>query len=291
MSEVGYRKASNWWTLSAAIIGCVLLFAGMVWLYLPDIVALGLRYKCTRNVSKSMLVGLGPRAVCQVFEQHRFFNAKEWLGSVRTMCDSAEASASQRTALICSLKDPDSNGPNKWTLLHIAVGQGARELMLALIESGAEIDARDRDGWTPLHWAAGKNQPSLAALLVSAGADMNASATGGWTPLHSAVNSRSVAVIRILASRGADLDAKNNNGNTPLHSAAVAGHVDMAEVLLHAGAGICVRNYKGMTPLNCAIKYERREVAELLRRHGAKTRRELDAENAGPCRDSASPVK
>jgi ankyrin repeat protein len=72
---------------------------------------------------------------------------------------------------------------------------------------------------------------------------------------------------------GTDVNAKDEKGWTPLHEAALGGHKETVELLIAKGADVNAKNNDGVTPLNWALG----EIADLLRKHGGKTKKELEA--------------
>ena len=66
---------------------------------------------------------------------------------------------------------------------------------------------------------------------------------------------------------------KNDDGWTPLHDAAYAGHKETVELLIAKGADVNAKDEDGDTPL----VYAEGEIADLLRKHGGKTKKELEA--------------
>ena len=82
------------------------------------------------------------------------------------------------------------------------------------------------------------------------------------------------AVKQHLAS-GADVNVKGKIGGTPLHTAA---NKEIAELLIAKGADVDFKHITGRTPLDLAIGMDRTETADLLRKHGGKTKVELEAE-------------
>ena len=91
------------------------------------------------------------------------------------------------------------------------------------------------------------------------------------------------AVKQHLAA-GADVNSKSKHGRTPLHAAAVGGSKEIVELLLAKGANVnatfkagATLGGGGETPLDVAIELKRTETADLLRKHGGKTKKELEA--------------
>ena len=74
---------------------------------------------------------------------------------------------------------------------------------------------------------------------------------------------------------------------TPLHAAAVEGYKEIAELLIAKGADVNAKDDDGATPLDLAaresprnspeVKAAKKEIADLLRKHGGKTKKELEA--------------
>lgn len=102
-----------------------------------------------------------------------------------------------------------------WTPLHFAVSKGAFDLVMSLIQHGADKNAQTHAGWTPLHCAIGGNHLGLAESLLEQGAAIKANKTG-WTPLHLAARRAQHNVTIQLLERGADINARTEHGLTPL---------------------------------------------------------------------------
>jgi hypothetical protein len=115
------------------------------------------------------------------------------------------------------------------TALHIAAAAYRREIVLKLIEMGADVRARNRRGAEPLHYAVDgvpgspmwnpRAQAATVARLLKAGADPNAIDQSGVTPLHRAVRTRCAAAAKALLEGGADARRKNKSGSTPMRLA------------------------------------------------------------------------
>ena len=130
----------------------------------------------------------------------------------------------------------------------------------------------------PLHLAALNGQKKIAELLIAKGADVNAKDFNDLTLLHFAARKDHNEVAELLIANSADMNAKERRGRTPLHTAAYWGGKEVAAQLLAKGAEVNARDKSGATPLGGAIRRKHSEIADLLRKHGGKTKKELEAE-------------
>jgi ankyrin repeat protein len=138
------------------------------------------------------------------------------------------------------------------TLLHWAAKYGQTPIVLVLIKNGADVHATYQDGETALHWAAKNGQIQAALVLIQAKANVKATNHFGDTPLHNAVRSGHTQTALALIENGANPNAANDNSNTPLHLAAEIGHAETALALIQNGAIICTTNQDGYSPQRCA---------------------------------------
>ena len=154
-------------------------------------------------------------------------------------------------------------------------------------------------GKTPdtIHYAAGSGNIEAVKRHLATGTDVDVK--GGWmviTPLHSAASDGHKEIVELLIANGAVVNAKDEIESTPLSGAALNGHKEIAELLIAAGADVNAKNVSGRTPLDSAkrnalilrgfgfeersedkVKAAKKEIADLLRKHGGKTREELEA--------------
>ena len=100
----------------------------------------------------------------------------------------------------------DSRDSDGSTALHCATWKGHREVVVFLLNSGADVNSHnsnDHWGTTPLHAAAHANQAIIVQLLIDAGADVNANDLNGKTPLFHTTFHKATAAAKILTKHGA----------------------------------------------------------------------------------------
>jgi len=109
---------------------------------------------------------------------------------------------------------------------------------------------------------------------IAAGTDVNAiDDDWGAPPLHLAADQGYKEIVELLIAKGADVNAKNKFGSTPMHKAARRGQKEVNELLIDNGADVNAKNNRGRTALDLASG----KTANLLRKHGGKTKKELEA--------------
>ena len=109
---------------------------------------------------------------------------------------------------------------------------------------------------------------TIAAVLVVG--------CGEPSDFHKAAGAGNIEAVKQHLAGGADVNAKNQYGSTPLHFAAGYGRNEMAELLIAAGAEVNAKTKRGETPLDAAITYNPK-ITDLIRKHGGKTKKELEA--------------
>ena len=112
-----------------------------------------------------------------------------------------------------------------------------------LLERGAVVDMMDDDNQTALHLASYFGRAEMVLVLLNAGANASAKNALNQTPLQLVsrclCESRVdvVSVARILLDHGADVNAQDNNHATPSDLASYHWKMKLASCLLHYGKG------------------------------------------------------
>ena len=145
-----------------------------------------------------------------------------------------------------------------------AAGSGHKEVVLLLLDSGAEPDKGDLFDVTALLRAAKHGHTNVVKLLMDKGADPNAGDKYGWTPLNYAAMNGQTSVVKLLIDRGADPNKPTVHPRMPLHWATQNGHEDVVQLLLDAGADHDKTDDSGRTPLDVALHYGHKRIIRIL---------------------------
>ena len=160
----------------------------------------------------------------------------------------------------------DVNGSDDFsrTPLHNAAKADCAQAVQKLIESSAKINDADEDGWTPLHLAAHLNNVEALAVLLQACADPNVRDSRQRTPLYLAVESADADAIGRLLEKNANPNLADHKGWSPLHAA--AGNPETTMMLLAHKANVDIQEQGLKTPLHLAMTWETwsTTVAKLL---------------------------
>lgn len=120
-----------------------------------------------------------------------------------------------------------------------------------LLLKGGQINGADAEGRTPLIAAAYESRREVVLHLVQRGADVNLKDRAGVSAfLAAASNAGSDSVqVAVIMNAGANIHATDGEGNTALIRAARQGNADTVQRLLVFGAEPDTRNTAGLTAL------------------------------------------
>ncbi|KAK2766263.1 hypothetical protein FQN54_007780 [Arachnomyces sp. PD_36] len=177
-----------------------------------------------------------------------------------------------RTSIIQVLLERETDGTpplhcarntGQCTPLHLA---SKPEILLLLLERGADVNAGGPNGRTVLHTV---SEAEIAQLLLENGADVNIGDSDGYTPLHLASEP---GIVQLLLEHGADPNAKDLQGRTPAHylisecisEESLCHNEEILDLLQKRGADFNTKDENGETPLKAALKSQNRLVRKLL---------------------------
>ena len=136
------------------------------------------------------------------------------------------------------------------------VRTGNLDAVKSMINRGAKVNVQEsREGQTALMWAAAEKHTEVMLALIEHGADVKAHAKSGFTALMFAVQQNDLEGVKALLAAGADLNEATPEGDTPLLVAAESGHEALAQFLLDRGANPNATDENGFTALHfCFMK-------------------------------------
>ncbi|MEK6261726.1 MAG: ankyrin repeat domain-containing protein [Planctomycetota bacterium] len=118
-----------------------------------------------------------------------------------------------------------------------------------------------------------KRQVQMIVCLMDAGANIDAQDKNGATPLHRAVRTRCAEAVQCLLNAGCDPRLRNASGSSPFHLAvqntgrggsgaaeAKAAQRQIIQAFLHFGVSTALADGKGKSVLECAKSAQIREL-------------------------------
>lgn len=195
----------------------------------------------------------------------------EFLRSAGAQLNLSEAAACGLTdevrALLAAGASPDKGA----AIAHAARSENL-EIIILLVEAGANINAQDSDGNTALHHAAQGEMHDIARyLLTKCNALADIENDDEETPFDLAIHSDDTEMVRLfLDNRTLNVNRKDYTGATALHHAVEAENTELVQILLSAGAKVNTKDSLGDTPLSIARENENEDIIRLLRAAGAK---------------------
>lgn len=127
--------------------------------------------------------------------------------------------------------------------LHYAAENGDLNLARITIENRkVDVNYIDPSGFTALFRAVMRKQKDLLLLLLDRGADPDIQTREGFTALMAAAESGDMELLKILLDHKANPNLRTLQGATTLHIAASLGHVEIIKMLLKSGADASIRD-------------------------------------------------
>jgi ankyrin repeat protein len=148
-----------------------------------------------------------------------------------------------------------------------ATGELTREAIHAALQHGVPINARTLVGdWpTALHVAVAHAHEDVVLALLEAGANANVVNYQGSTPLLRGAFGSSAAILRALIAQGGNVNVVAHGGVSPIAAVLMSESGDARDrlhVLLSRPELDLELTYLGRTPLELATLYKRDEMFE-----------------------------
>ena len=146
------------------------------------------------------------------------------------------------------------------------------ELVLLLLDLGANVNCHDEKGMTPLMYASASGHVNILCTLLFSEAEVDLHIDDdGITALMVAAINGNVGCITHLLEAGSVIDQQfGSHGWAPLAIAAGRGHYDAVDALLEKGADPNLQNkFNGWTALMFASQEGHLKIAGLLLQKGA----------------------
>jgi len=126
----------------------------------------------------------------------------------------------------------NGGGMKMYSSLVYAAIHGWIDTIKILLKFGADVNEIDaKIAKTPLDVGVIEGHLELVILLLQHGANVNYANSLGWTPLMIASDQDKMDMIQILLRFGANIFLKNNENNTALMIAKESGHAKIAQLL------------------------------------------------------------
>jgi len=147
--------------------------------------------------------------------------------------------------------------------LHYCAAFGLIQIVLSLVNQGADPLQLDKNGNTPLFWAVLNGHITIIKALLQFGG-LNETNFIGDTPLHFAVKNDHLNIVTELVRNGAIVDIQNNDGYSPLHLAVIMGNSQIVEYLLKSGARADLLTIDGSTPIHLSTLIANAEILQII---------------------------
>ncbi|KAI1087797.1 ankyrin repeat-containing domain protein [Rostrohypoxylon terebratum] len=236
-------------------IGAVkkLIYAGASVLIEDDDGQHPLHYACLRE---------NPELVCLLLDAGANLEARDYKQQTPLITASLQWSDDLVRCLADAGADTTAVNYRKSTALFYACKYGEMTFAKTILEkSQASINIENDDGLTPLHIAVECEYEEIVIYLLEKGADINKTDNQGRTPLSAAIRQDSIAITRILAgNERVDVNIPDNDGITPLMVACEHGFEDGVNILVEHDVKWNLLSNRGWTALMHACQERHTEI-------------------------------
>ena len=149
--------------------------------------------------------------------------------------------------------------------------KGHNDILVKLIEKGADVDSEGALGRTPLLKTAATGRVECLKTLLHHGAQVNSTDDKNATALTLAADFGHMACVEaLLEHETVDIHVRHQSKNQAIHYASMKGHNDILVKLIEKGADVDSEGALGRTPLLATAASGRVECLKTLLHHGAQ---------------------
>lgn len=135
------------------------------------------------------------------------------------------------------------------------ITSGTLDQFKLLLNKEDNINEKDKFGSTLLIHCIRNNRLDMVIYLIEIGADVNLVGKDNTSPLHYAVQAQNYEIVKYLLQLDIKINTQNIDGNTPLSEAldlyiGKQTEENIIKLLLDKGANPTLSNYYGVSPLN-----------------------------------------
>jgi len=146
---------------------------------------------------------------------------------------------------------------------------GRSEIVILLLEGGADVNAQGGLHGNALQAASRRGYDNVVQILLNHGADVNARGEDYNNAMQVASREGYDGIVQMLLDRGADINAQGGRYGSALQAAAVGGHEKIVQMLLDRGAGVNAQGGRYGSALKAAAAGGHEKIVQMLLDGGA----------------------
>lgn len=146
-----------------------------------------------------------------------------------------------------------------------AVVENRRDVAELFLAVGFSPDTCDSNNVSLLNHGVRSGHNDILMMLLENGADPNAvSGDRGNTPVMDAASTGQTELVRLLLAAGADPDVRSKSGQTGLMMAVGEGYAQISSLFIEAGCDLSITDQLGMTAEKYARLFNTPEIVSLF---------------------------
>jgi ankyrin repeat protein len=158
--------------------------------------------------------------------------------------------------------------------LHSAIRTGQYEMVVRLVNEGADINYKDTSKNDALFYAVVHCKNDIVKYLIQKGANLNTLYKDNQNILHVAViteceDKGAFMIVEVLVHSGVEINLQDKYGNTSLWYACIYHAINLNTInyLLESGANMNLKNKYGVNTYTSAKENNEYELLKMLERY------------------------